>query len=509
MSPSAPPMPEFLRASCYEEAAENVNLSREEHEQNVISGISSGPLSKESVAAETESRQSNKENENPQPGFLGVLSEKENAESPTRNLEQTRNLLEFFNSSFSDEEVENICSLKMDHKQEEISGIGCHPSATGSLDSSTPCSIAILGSKDQLYLDKQNHHLQHFLGTGVSARKTSENTPSKSEQELNLPVNLNHSLSDEGGCLVGDKSEVDDNQSSLKSDYKQKEISGLWSGAPRMDSVNFSLPGDNILTEIGVEQLDGGNNKPQTFDTNVSQTKDIDTITSEQRSGVSSIWSRRGKSTSVQILTDKQKGDNSGVITDTEVELLYKENMENESNSKALFSSVGGDEEEIFTPDKENFIPNSLLLRSMKKTNKVEEIKQSMTLRLSPLKNSFGCNIDSEEDIFATSDKENHTPKVLQEQNLVRTASKSNARLEPEVKTIKSRVDRVPFQSLLADSTSKSNSSKSRVPDPTRSSNSVNNAQTVEKVNYTPRVTMIKLTPVWFKDVHLIDFFVF
>ncbi|CAK9185639.1 unnamed protein product [Ilex paraguariensis] len=67
---------------------------------------------------------------------------------------------------------------------------------------------------------------------------------------------------------------------------------------------------------------------------------------------------------------------------------------------------------------------------------------------------------------FSDGDRQNRTPKVFQRQRYLRLASRNGARLEAELAACKSRTDKVPFLSLLADSTGKGNS-KSSVLNPT------------------------------------------
>ncbi|KAE9586360.1 hypothetical protein Lalb_Chr24g0401071 [Lupinus albus] len=51
------------------------------------------------------------------------------------------------------------------------------------------------------------------------------------------------------------------------------------------------------------------------------------------------------------------------------------------------------EEEEIFTPDKENFSPNTLQLLFLKKKGKLEEIKHSKSKRSHNLKDTFSSGI--------------------------------------------------------------------------------------------------------------------
>ncbi|CAJ1947872.1 unnamed protein product [Sphenostylis stenocarpa] len=167
------------------------------------------------------------------------------------------------------------------------------------------------------------------------------------------------------------------------------------------------------------------------------------------------IWSRRGKATSApQVRTSKSTVKNA-VNGDAEVAMSNEKDVRNRRISKNLFSLLDGEvEEEIFTPDKENFSPNILQLLSLKK-GKVQEIKHSRSQRSQPLskdtsnsennpdqsigprlckmnqkdiinktisKDLFsvldGKKEEEKEDEFFTPDKENFSPNTLQLQLL-------------------------------------------------------------------------------------------
>ncbi|XP_059299387.1 FHA domain-containing protein PS1-like isoform X2 [Lycium ferocissimum] len=158
-----------------------------------------------------------------------------------------------------------------------------------------------------------------------------------------------------------------------------------------------------------------------------SQTENADSSTpvrSQQR--CLSIWSRRGKCSSVQIQTGRDRSIIEKVDIDTEVYSLNHEKVAMESVSNDPFSSGNKDgEEDAFTPDKENnapssvkssrladgqakqsmfsscvdengeenfnldkvdLTPNTHLRRSMKKMSSLEQIKHPKSLRSSPMK---------------------------------------------------------------------------------------------------------------------------
>ncbi|XP_016503268.1 FHA domain-containing protein PS1-like [Nicotiana tabacum] len=260
-----------------------------------------------------------------------------------------------------------------------------------------------------------------------------------------------------------------------------------------------------------------------------------------------SIWSRRGKCSSVQIQTGRDRAIIEKVDIDTEVNSLNREKVGMGSVSNDLFSSANKDEEDAFTPDKENHTPSSLflgsemneqttkpvlscctdenaeesfnldrmnltpnahLLQSMKKTSSLEQNKHRKPFRSSHMKDIFDptfheaeglkyhkkenvgsstvlsnicCNSEEiftpdKENMIPNScsmrskrkgkmvevkhlkpfEKENLTGKVLEEQKSASVASRNMDR--SEVNILKDKTDRVPFQSLLVNSPSNTNS---------------------------------------------------
>ncbi|KAJ0074580.1 hypothetical protein Patl1_37525 [Pistacia atlantica] len=139
--------------------------------------------------------------------------------------------------------------------------------------------------------------------------------------------------------------------------------------------------------------------------------------------------------------------------------------------------------EEIFTPNKENFSPDTLPLKSLKRKGKLEKIKPSRSYRKSSSKVTISPNIQPVEDLNFSSDKENQTPKVLQEQKLAGHASGNQVNLEEERTIMKKRAERVPFQSLVANSSGRRGSEASLSNATTRSSHSVNLSQTMKVTN--------------------------
>ncbi|KAJ8551265.1 hypothetical protein K7X08_000635 [Anisodus acutangulus] len=124
------------------------------------------------------------------------------------------------------------------------------------------------------------------------------------------------------------------------------------------------------------------------------------------------------------------------------------------STAKSTQSNMDENDEEIFTPDKENMTPGTRLMRSMKKIGKLEDLKH-----LESFKFSLGNAVDPvfhQNGITSSSEEDNLTDKVLEERKSTILASRSLAR--SEVNTVKNRMDRVPFQSLLVNSPGKTSS---------------------------------------------------
>lgn len=454
----APPMPEFLDSYDDDEEVENKSSSRKDHE----------------------CQQFDVENQVPQPPVvLGVLSARGSLESP-----QNLNELECFKHSFSDEEQGKNCLSRKEPEQVEISSLSCE--TTGMANSSSPSSVVFSMSENL------NNFSEAKNTKGLPARENSGNTPGKSDEKSILTENMNSSVSAEGFCSVDEIFEAVDSQSSLRKEIEQNTIlraveNGLFdienctpqSFASAVSEIEDSestflrseaveshvlLQKDHeqkkILREVESDQVVKENSLLESFSSVVSQTEDLESpiISSEVQSNLPSIWSRRGKPAIVQIQISNSRGKSKRVNVDSEVEALKEDNITNKSISKALFD---GDEEETFTPDKENFTPNTLLLRSMKYKDKVEETTSKSCLKND---NSRCPNSHQDEETPSSSDKENRTPNVLQK----RKPLKRQPKVEPEV--MKSRVvTRVPFQSLLVNST-------------TKNSNYVNFAQSIEKV---------------------------
>lgn len=189
-------------------------------------------------------------------------------------------------------------------------------------------------------------------------------------------------------------------------------LSGLWSrrGKPASalqvqtakDSKDKTTD-EEIVAEVQLMKLEDIENKPacpayvhsdkgnhtptscrageRTADTEDLKSSPIHT---QPKSTPPSIWSQKGKppASVLQLQTARNSKGQNTVDTDGE--------------------------DEIFTPDKENFTPNTRILRSLKRMGEFEEVI-AKPYRSSPLKAAAGPDTHLEEDIFASHEKENQT----------------------------------------------------------------------------------------------------
>ncbi|KAK9149243.1 hypothetical protein Scep_008000 [Stephania cephalantha] len=341
-------------------------------------------------------------------------------------------------------------------------------------------------------------------------------------------------------------------------------------------SVNSScLPDEKELLESTVTKLDkeSEDNSDGDFVQRELSEREIDKSpkrASEQELNMPILWSRRGKTNSlIRIQTSRTTEKNRTAKKDVKISLGKENDGEDGNVARVLFCELNR-EEEMFTPDKENFTPGRVLGSSSMKKGKLEEIKQQKSAaasqdedelimlgsysekeNMSPvvlrgtepkkhselkptkptsdcnqdheegmlgfsdkentplvfhgsrLKKSFGlkpmkltidCNQDPEEGMLAFSEKENLTPIVLRESKSTKPlGSRGQVRQEMEMIMSKRRVGRLPFQSLISNSPSKS---KSEAPVAAGSSISVNCSQTVENGRSTSSFSMPKRSAV-------------
>ncbi|KAK7277334.1 hypothetical protein RIF29_18485 [Crotalaria pallida] len=130
----------------------------------------------------------------------------------------------------------------------------------------------------------------------------------------------------------------------------------------------------------------------------------------KKKSTTSNIWSRRGKVASAPQIRTSKSTLKSKVSVDTKVAKSNLKDIRKQTTSKDLLSVLAGqeEEEEVFTPDKENLSPNTLQLRFLKKKGKLEEIKHSNSKRSHNSKDTFSPDIYPNKSISPNPSKENH-----------------------------------------------------------------------------------------------------
>ncbi|KAL2928701.1 FHA domain-containing protein PS1 [Bienertia sinuspersici] len=254
-----------------------------------------------------------------------------------------------------------------------------------------------------------------------------------SDLDIDIPQNeFEPKVLSEKKCLGS----VNVYQNSSVKDHNMTKLWSFWSGNMGVESsVCSSLSDAGFLSESENKSLANGCQSPPL--SSIKRTFGSPLLTSDQKSA-SSIWSRRGKLQSTpQILTSRSEGKKmkSG-----------QKKVKHEPLSRALFHVEDDHEEdELFTPDKENFTPNTH--KSMRKLAMLDEVKNSSSAKMigSP-------RIYYEDNLSPSSDKENFSPRTSLKQKKARRASGN------QVKTVHPRErkeERMPFQSLLADSPQK------------------------------------------------------
>ncbi|MBA0713170.1 hypothetical protein Golax_012213 [Gossypium laxum] len=262
------------------------------------------------------------------------------------------------------------------------------------------------GENSDRYSDTENMH--------PSVVKEVENRRSIQESQLHL---IEPTLEEED-ILLNNVMECDEESQipkplSVLKPTEERNLNGKVEEPEDYESENKSFCSASLLRELVNSPL------PTAPALLSSEYENLDSspLRLETKSNLQSIWSRRGKPASVlQIQTGRSAG---------------KAGAEKKPNPKSLF--VSSDEKEIFTPDKENFTPNSLSMKALKRKGKLEE------------------------DMMIASDKENQTPKLIKEQKSTRKASRNQQDI-----MIKGIAERAPFQSLMADSAGKSTASNSK-----------------------------------------------
>lgn len=369
--------------------------------------------------------------------------------------------------SFSDE-IGNKSNSMTDHEHEEISSLW-----SGDNQSPQPALTT------EILSEVKNSTASRGFDQNFNFPETTKSSFPHEYLENQCPLREDHQISE--------VLQMVENQDPSVNDYEQREI-------PEFDEEKLSH-------HTGSQK----------------QNPESPLMNSKQNSNLTSIWSRRGKPSSViQIQTGQSRGKSKGADGNANVELPCQLDIDDKELSKVLFSSSDGDDE-VFTPEKENFTPNTLILRSMKNMgllmsnkssclkNKViskglstgldenedpftpdkENLTPNTLLLRSMIKSKMGEIKESqslEEGNLAPSVKKNQTPKVLKEQKSLKSHSRNQENLKPEGMPMKSRVESVPFQPLLVNFCGKSKSEAAFLSATMENGNSANSVQTIEKV---------------------------
>ncbi|KAE9617485.1 hypothetical protein Lal_00034759 [Lupinus albus] len=214
----------------------------------------------------------------------------------------------------------------------------------------------------------------------------------------------------------------------------------------------------------------------------------------EKKSSIGNIWLRRIKAASAPQIRTSKSTFKSMVEADTKVAVSNVKDTKKKTIPKDIFSVLDGqeEEEEIFTPDKENFSPNTLQLRFLKKKGKLQEFKHSKSKRSHNLKDTFSSDIYPNESISPNPIKENRKenktiPKylfsVLDEEEDIFTPDKENFTPDTlRLRLLKKKGERAETKCSKWSQNSKDNFSPNIYPDERISSTSNKENQTLKVV---------------------------
>lgn len=391
----------------------------------------------------------------------------------------TANLLVNLNSACSDDQAVSLKSTYEEGNQEKFTA-----NLLENLNSA--CSGDHAVALDPTYEEGTREHFTANLLENLNTSSCSDDhavaldpTYEEGTQEnftTNLLENLNSSCSDDHAA--DDMLEVE-NQNLSRDDHGQSVYTSICSALLAAESVSSSFP-VGLLSEI----IDSKKcQTPESVLASIENQENLQSshVRSEKKQSSRNIWSRRGKPKAVlQLQTSRSREKNRG----DDVEWENQENIENRSISKTIFPGSEA-AEEVLTPGKENYSPNTLLLKSLKKKGKREETQLSNSRRSTSSKIAFSPYKQPEEEMIASPDKENQTPKVLQQTKLAIPASRNQVKFKQEMVLEECKAERVPLQSLLVNFSGNSNSEASVPNDATRSSISVNCSQIMRKSNFT------------------------
>uniref|UniRef100_A0A803Q6T7 FHA domain-containing protein n=1 Tax=Cannabis sativa TaxID=3483 RepID=A0A803Q6T7_CANSA len=285
----------------------------------------------------------------------------------------------------------------------------------------------------------------------LSLRGMNENYTS--EQKSNSLVDYISACSD-GIPSASERIEETEDQRLYMKGNEQKDCEPCMA-----ESVNSSLPAWEVVQEIADDKE---NQTPQSlFAGGAASVISL-------RTGRNRLKAVQGGSDSKAVQHNQESTEEKSITKEmftclNREEELFTPDKENfiptllqqkSSRKKGTFSHVDGEEEEIYTPDKENCTPNTLLLKSIKKKGTLEEVKHSISCRRPSSKITSSPKMHPEGNLNSFSNEENHSLRVLQERKFVKqTSSENQVEVEKELVFNNRRLEmkRVPFQSLLVD----------------------------------------------------------
>lgn len=422
--PSAPPMPEWVSPA--------------------------DPFEVQSVSENIPAEKENPELQEASSSFHNSHLERENQSPPKRKLEEKDSLPDAF------------------HTEKSVS---------------SPMPLGVLLASDA-QLEVENCSLEARFTTEVLSEGKNRSPLRRSDSVSFLYAHTRR----EGCSDAGIEAENQEGNMYVEQDKgkeeNQKNVLGSFSASHAAESVSSSIPlrvlsASDAQLEIEHCSLEACLATEVQFE---EENKSPPPINSGQRD-MSSIWTRRGKSANlIQLHTGRKVTSHAGIKADKQKAIMYVEQDKREEDTlcKAIF--FGADEEDEPIPsEKENMTPqghpNLKLEKGKPKVKKPELLKSSLEV----------TDADSDiEDNVLSADKENRTPKLSYEMKSRKQISENQRSIKPDM-MVKRRAERVPFQSLVENS---SNSKSASVRNATsRNSNSVNYTHIMKENNSSSSVS--------------------
>ncbi|XP_022932037.1 FHA domain-containing protein PS1 isoform X2 [Cucurbita moschata] len=285
----------------------------------------------------------------------------------------------------------------------------------------------------------------------VKSETATEKNEFMEERELLHPLEDNHSSISTEQCLQ-DMEMLSKSQAEIGEDYVDKRNEELYTA--RLETFE---PSESVAEkDYEHKELSEPSFLPCATDlvdvvevcSKIAVKKEIQTLHENVSAMGGSIWLRRGRPTGfprVEIGASRENRAGTSLMDEMSSEITGDETVTN-----TLLSDLGGEEEEeMFTPDKENFTPNTLLMKSLNKKATIESSGDSF--RSSKSQTSMfksRHNVKQEEELSEESDKENQTPRALQEQKLAKQISKNRKFGKEKLLIKRGGMERAPFQSL-------------------------------------------------------------